>query len=138
MDKRVVETGILILEKLKKIMDLYEEEELEVVLDKVYESLTTGQEVKLPSKKQNRSSAKKKNTEMDKEKINFILKQLETLEKEEMIDFLRVYTNPQLVEIGRALGLKMNERNKKDILMSNIMRNYTFDQLNKKMAKRYT
>lgn len=113
-----------ILNNVKSILEVYENQTVEQMLNDIYSKTAGG--VSPGSRPDN----------VDDFDPEVIVSRLPNMKKEEIVQVLKHFTKNQLQKIAGHIDIKMNSSEKKDRMIAIIANYYGYIELNRKMANR--
>ncbi|MBB5172486.1 hypothetical protein [Texcoconibacillus texcoconensis] len=124
------------MEKLLPILKEYENVHVHDMLDDIYKKVKNDPQPSQPSQpKPHTTTTEKTTTNTDINCAN-IISAIETLDKDDITQYLHKYKKDELIAIGKEIGLHLKKRDKKALLIEAIADHFSFIQLNKKIANR--
>lgn len=121
--KKIINT----LNKIIKILEIYESQNLTTMLDDIFNKVNS--ENNKPKKEQLINKKRQIN-------IDTIPDILSNMEKEDMKTFLTDFKKLELIEIGKRINIKLLSKDKKETIIESIINHFDFIKLNSDMAKR--
>lgn len=122
-----VKNAIDMLENVLTILKHYENDNLEDMLKDIKD--------KLQLEKSEPVGTKEKIEEVDTS-FGETINQLEKMTKDEQFQLLSKYKKNELIKISAAINIKLQSRDKKDILIQTIVNHFSYIHLNEQMGKR--
>lgn len=125
MTKHTLDISINLLKKAQQIMNLYSEDNLEILLDHIHHDLIQYKEVNQPSISSTITAPS-----------DGLLEQLRSLDGCQLAAKLDSFTKPKLIELAKSLGLKITTKTTKQQVVDELKNYFSFIHLNKRMENR--
>lgn len=127
MKKQSLSLSIALLHKINMIVDLYPEDDLDIIVEHIYQDLKALKKSKSPTSSQPMS-----------DELTSVVENLKSLDLPTLKQTLNTFSRANLFQINKSLQLKVNSKSTKATLITELVNYFTFINLHKKIESRPT